>query len=321
MILNSTYSYSSGVCNSLFPTGVAISGTGVSLSRGMSWDCNGGVQTSFTDENNQVVATDYTSKGADPFYRPKGTIDQIGNETYYTYQPNPESQSPPMVESTLSFGNSVVDHRTYMDNLYRPLDKQTLQAPGSSTLDTVSFTYDNTGRLYSTSMPCTGTWVATCPTTPATTQTYDALSRPLLTTDGGNGTVQYTYTANTAFDVLKTVGPTQTFKKQLEYDGIGRLTSVCEITSAAGSGSCGQSTSATGFLTKYTYGTNLVTVTQNAQPNAIGGTQTRTYAYDGVGVLHRRRILSGGQALLLTRTIPIRVEHVLVLIRAISSSA
>jgi RHS repeat-associated protein len=67
------------------------------------------------------------------------------------------------------------------------------------------------------------------------------------------------------------------------------LTSVCEITSASGSGAgaCGQSNPQTGLLTKYTYDAlgNLLTVTQNAQPGAIGGTQTRTYAYDGLSRL------------------------------------
>ena len=55
----------------------------------------------------------------------------------------------------------------------------------------------------------------------------------------------------------------------------------------AGSGSCGQSNSKTGFLTKYTNDGlgRLLTVTQNAQPGALGGTQTRAYAYDGLGRL------------------------------------
>jgi len=249
----------------------------------MSYDCNGGVETSITDENGQKVTFDYTANGADPFYRVKGTIDQIENETFYNYQPNSQS-SPGMAEASLSFNNgqSIVDRRTYMDGLGHPLVDQTLQGPGSSTLDTVSYTYDLNGRPYSTSTPCTGTFATLCATTPATTQTYDALNRPLLKTDGGGGTVQYVYTGR---DVLRTTGPSQNFKTQFEYDGIGRLTSVCEITSAAGSGACGQSSPATGYLTKYTYSPNLLTVTQNWQPGAIGGQQTRAYAYDGLGRL------------------------------------
>jgi len=91
--------------------------------------------------------------------------------------------------------------------------------------------------------------------------------------------------------VLQTLGPApsgeNTKKKQLEYDGLGRLTSVCEITSVSGSGSCVQSSgSPIGFWTKYSYDTlgNLTGVTQNAQASA-GSQQSRTFAYDMLGRL------------------------------------
>jgi YD repeat-containing protein len=67
----------------------------------------------------------------------------------------------------------------------------------------------------------------------------------------------------------------------MQYDGAGRLTSVCEILSSGGS-SCGQNTTASGYLTTYTYGVpsggvSQFTVTQ--------GVQTRTYISDGLGRL------------------------------------
>jgi RHS repeat-associated protein len=81
---------------------------------------------------------------------------------------------------------------------------------------------------------------------------------------------------------------THTKRKQLEFDGLGRLSSVCEITAGANSGSCGQDTAQTGYRTAYAYDTapnvNSLTVTQNGQPS--GGTlQTRTYIYDMLGRL------------------------------------
>ena len=54
---------------------------------------------------------------------------------------------------------------------------------------------------------------------------------------------------------------------------------MCELSSASGSGTCGQTTSQTGFWTKYTYDllNNLTGVVQNAQSSSH---QTRTYQYD-----------------------------------------
>ena len=71
-------------------------------------------------------------------------------------------------------------------------------------------------------------------------------------------------------------------QKQFEYDSLGRLTSVCEVTTLTGGGTCGQTTTATGYWTKYTYDAigDLTGVTQNAQSSSA---QSRTYAYDDLG--------------------------------------
>lgn len=96
--------------------------------------------------------------------------------------------------------------------------------------------------------------------------------------------MKYTYSAN---DVTVEIGPAATGeivkRRQLEYDGPGRLKSVCELTTAAGSGTCAQNGSPTGFFTSYSYDVldNITGVTQ--------GTQTRTYAYDGLGRMTSER--------------------------------
>jgi len=181
-------------------------------------------------------------------------------------------------------GNSLSEDIQYKDGLGRTYVDQHRPTPNSSTLDSISYTYDGNGRPYSVSMPCSVSYAQTCSTS-KTTQTYDALSRPLVTADGGGGTVSYFYSNN---DVYVTIGPNpsgeNTKRRQLEYDSLGRLTSVCEITSLAGSGTCGQNSSQTGYWTKYSYNPlgQITGVNQNAQ---LSTTQARSYAYDLMGRL------------------------------------
>jgi YD repeat-containing protein len=172
-------------------------------------------------------------------------------------------------ESTLNFNGttSTVDTLTALDGLGRGHVTQRRQAQGGSNYDSVETDYDHEGRPSKVSMPYTGTAGQAAGAT-FTVTSYDALGRPLTVTD-----------------VLVAVGGGQSFTKQLEYDGLGRLTSVCEITSASGigAGNCGQSALQKGFWTKYTYDVlnDILTVTQNAQSTI--SYQTRTYAYDGLG--------------------------------------
>jgi hypothetical protein len=248
------------------------------------------VPTSATDANGKTTTFNYVeSAAADPYYRPRNVIDAAGNTTYYTY-------TPTTFESALTFngGASTVDVLATFDGMGHQLLQQQRQAPGSSNFDTIQYTYDLNGRPYTTIMPCTATAGSGC-STPVTTQLYDALNRPTSVTDGGSGKVSYMYipTAST-YDVTVTTGPAPTNEntksRQLEYDALGRVTSVCEITSATGSGSCAQGSPTTGYWTKYAYDTTTVnsinyyrtTVTQNAQSSP---TQTRVYLYDGLNRL------------------------------------
>jgi RHS repeat-associated protein len=267
-----TYVYGSGSCGNSFPTAI---NEPLSLSRSITWNCTGGVVTEVIDENGNSVTANYT----DPdFWRPKNALDQLNNQTNFSYS------GQTAVEASLNFnsGNSVSDSRTTVDGFGRTILTQRLQAPGATNYDTTENDYDNVGRPARSTMPFSATAGGTSSAAPGVATAYDVLNRPLTVIDADGGTVSYTYINN---DVLQKTSGTQTFQKQLEYDGLGRLTSVCEITAATGGGACGQSNSATGFLTKYTYDAlgRMLTVNQNAQPGAIGGTQTRTYVYDWAG--------------------------------------
>ena len=273
-----TYTY--GACGNSFPTSV---NEPLGLSRSIAWDCTGGVVTSVTDENSKTSSVTYNDSY---YWRPGIQTDALGNQTTFYYQPNPTYPAPTEVAKFMTFnnGNSVVSDIQYKDGLGRTYVDQHWQSPNSSTLDTVSYAYDANGRPNSVSMPCAVGYTNTC-STPKTTQTYDALNRPLVITDGGGGTVTNTYLQN---DVLVSVTPApsgeNSKQRQLEYDSLGRLTSVCEITTLPGSGACGQTNTKTGYWTKYTYNAlgQITGVTQNAQTSS---TQTRAYFYDFIGRL------------------------------------
>ena len=271
-----TYEYpdATSTCGNAFPTKVDEP---LGLSTNMTWNCAGGVQVSATDENGQIVSAMWND--AD-FWRPASSADQASNVTNFSYP------SPTTMESSMPFNGttSIVDILKTLDSLGRVQITQQREAPSSSNFDSLETDYDAVGRPSRSTVPYVGAANSTNGSVPATTQTYDALNRPLVTTDGGGGTVTLTYIGN---DVLQSIGPPSTGenpkRKQSEYNSIGQLTSVCEITGASGSGTCGQTAAATGYWTQYTYDVlgDLLTVHQNAQPGAQ--VQPRTYTYDDLG--------------------------------------
>jgi len=287
---STTYSYNnSGIpspsCGNSFPTTISPP---LSLSTTLAWDCNGGVSTSTTDPNNQTSTVYYAQTSSygtpDPnFWRPYAKTDQLTNVTTISY---PDNTNDTVIEGAMLFNsnNSVTDVRLKFDSFGRPILNEVKEAPTSSTYDSTQTDYDLFGRASKTYMPFTNTNDSTCSgTCPGATNAYDALGRPLTITDGGGGTITLTYMKN---DVLQVIGPApsgeHTKQKQFEYDGLGRLISVCEITSVTGSGTCNQTgspTKPTGFYTVYSYDVlgNLIGVTQNAQSSS---TQSRTYGYD-----------------------------------------
>jgi RHS repeat-associated protein len=269
------YSYGSGSCGNSFPTLISEP---LSLSRTITYNCTGAVQASVLDENGQTSLTAYAT---DPyFWRPNSATDQSGAQTTFTYTGQTQ------VESTLPVvsGTSAKDVVSIRDSRGRPSLSQVRQTPGGSMFDTTETDYDAVGRPYKTTLPFGAALGQTNATAPGLITTYDALGRSVSTTDSGNGTVTNAFSQNDAL-VVRGPAPTGENSKQhqSEYDGLGRLASVCEITSSSGSGICGQTNSKTGFWTKYGYDAlgDLTGVTQNAQ--TTGSTQSRSFAYDLLG--------------------------------------
>jgi RHS repeat-associated protein len=256
-----------GACNNSFPTYVQLP---MNLHRSATWDCTGAVQKSSTDENTATAGTGY---GDSNFWRPTSSTDQLSNVTSISYP------SSTQVESVLPVvaGTSVVDMLSTTDLLGRRFVSQQRQAPGSGNFDSTQVTYNSSGRVASEVLPyqAGGGQGATNPH--GVSILYDGIGRPLSKSDSGNGSIIYNYNYN---DVLEDAGPSS---KQIEYDALGRISSVCEIVSAAnGGGTCGQNKPQTGIWTKYSYDPlgDLLTVQQNAQGSPV---QTRSFTYDELG--------------------------------------
>ncbi len=276
-----TFNYpdATSTCGNAFPTSVTLPITSPQLTRSMAWNCTGAVELTGTDENGKTTTTAYSDAY---FWRPASVTDPSNAVTNLTYV------SPTRTETALTFnaGSSALDRVVTLDGLGRPILNQTRQAPGSSNFDSVETDYDSVGRAYRVTLPYVGTLgQKASPAAPGTTTTFDALGRPLTVSDSGGGSTTYSYAQN---DILVTSNPAptgeNTKRRQLEFDGLGELTSVCELTGAAGSGACAQTVSQTGYWTRYAYDAqgNLSGVTQNAQS---GSTQSRTYSYDWMGRL------------------------------------
>jgi RHS repeat-associated protein len=265
-------------CGNSFPTSITEP---LSLSRSMTWNCTGGVLTSATDDNGKTTTISYVSAF---FWRPGSVQDPAGATNTFHY--NQQSSA----ESVMSFnsGASAVDVLTTFDSLGRTHLQQTRESPASANYDTIETDYDSLGRPNRISLPFVSSVGAGSSTAPGAFSVYDALNRVTQVTDSGGGTTTTSYSQN---DALVTVGPApageNTKRRQLQYDSLGRLTSVCEMTSATGSGTCGQTTAQTGYWAKYAYNASgsSLTVTQNAQA-AAASQQTRSYVFDLLGRLN-----------------------------------
>jgi YD repeat-containing protein len=220
-----------------------------------------GQLTSSTDQNGQTTSYKYGLNG-DLLDR-LGEIDYPeGGKTTYTYQ---DSYPPSVTSKGWRDANSAdnIISKTIMDGLGHVTQTQ-LQSASEGTVY-VDSTYDGLGRLLTVSNPhlsspspsdgttCYGVWSANnC------VNGYDALGHPLNITHPDNSVLSYSYKAR-ATQVVDEGNGTGNVTRITQSDALGRLQSVCEVTSVSQQGSdsspaaCGQDIAGTGFLTSYQY--------------------------------------------------------------------
>jgi len=259
-----------GGCNGLLETSRSLHvATNDILTEAKTWDCEGPLVLSTTDVNNNPTARSY-----DALFRQSSFTDPLLLQTTTTY-------TATSVTTSNSFASSVSNVTTTRDAIGRQIRTQKQQAPSSTNYDTVSNSYGFNGTQWQvgTSVPCVQTVGTPCANNFAQS-TVDLLGRAIQSVDtNGSGATSYVYSKN---DVLMTIGPApageHTQSKQTEYDGLGRVKSLCQILVTGGS-SCGQATAASGYLTSYTYNT----FAGGTSTTLTRGSQTRTFTYDAIG--------------------------------------
>jgi RHS repeat-associated protein len=285
-----------------FTTGATLPSTpsGIALTQGAAYDSNTGVPTSSTDPNGfQTVTTAF-----DPLNRPQQINYPDGGHAYLTYNPNYI-----IVQQAIDSSGARVDSRTHFDP-YGRTDRHA-QANGqvTNTWYQVDVCFDANGNASFQSLPYQGVgWdpAKHCSGTGDST-TYDALGRVTRVTHADGSYAQYSYHGRaTQFTDENGVS------RIMQVDGLGRTTTVCEISAAPMSGdspaACNLDIAGAGFPTQYQYSTNnTTTILQGAQtrvmqtdwlgrvislrePEVAGGTTPTafTYTYNSTGLLVTR---------------------------------
>jgi len=253
---------------------------------------------SVKDENDIQAGRSGTTFTYDLFQRPLTINYPDGGQTTNCYSHNSNlpcytTTLPPFsTESRLISGSTTMNTKTLLDSYGRVVETQLTSDPDCSSGDKTDTSYDVFGRVQSVSNPyCT----TSDPSYGITTYNYDALGRTTQVTNPDNSTVLTTHTGR-ATQVQDQGNGTQRVQRISQTDALGRLVSLCEVSSASliGSGgtpgACGQDIAGTGFLTSYQYDAldNLTTV-------SMSGLNPRTFAYDSLSRLTRATNPESGQ--------------------------
>ena len=268
-----------GACGNSLPTEVDLP---LSLTTYLTWDanCYGAVITSLKDFNGNP--TSYTYADAN-YWRRTGVSFPDGGATTYTFNTSTSTPWSVNQSSKKDTSNNVVS-AAIMDGFGRVQSAQLTSDPNGTAQ--VVTTFDNLGRVASVTNPY---YTTADPTYGLTQYIYDALGRWKTLSNPDNTQIQFSYSGSAAQlqDEGNNTGGTTHINKVFQYDGQGRLASVCEVSSTTQQGgsnnvptACGQDIPASGFLTSYGYDalSRLTSVNQ-------AGLGSRTYAYDDLSRL------------------------------------
>ena len=246
-----------------------------------------------SNPNSSTIVTTYgyqSSAGtADPFWRVSSVTDPLGNKVWKSY-------TATSLNSSFSFNSSIDNTTVTTDGYGRAIRTQTQQGPSASNYDTVSTAYgwSTNYNTVATSQPCSATVGGSCST--VHTNYMDPLGRLYQESTTSNETLTHTYTQNDDLAVLTPApsGENSAGKQvQKQFDGLGRLTSSCEISSTVGGNAlCNQNTNTTakgiGTTTSYTSAAGSQTV------SFTRGSQTRSQTVDGLGRVTSSTTPEGG---------------------------
>ena len=180
---------------------------GITHQSASSWDIGSGIKKTDTDMNSNITSYTY-----DVMLRPASVNSPDGGIITAAYSLT--SSSPYTSVSILHATGSTITQATYLDPYGRPQETSTTDSPSPDLVDTA---YDGNGNVYSISNPYrSGTPLYTY-------YYYDGLGRNTSATETDGSSISDTYSGNTDVHIDEA-----SHKRELIYDGVGRVSTVWE---------------------------------------------------------------------------------------------
>ncbi|HEY1578784.1 MAG TPA: RHS repeat-associated core domain-containing protein [Terracidiphilus sp.] len=244
------------------------------------YDFNSGQLTTSTDPNGAITTYLYN----DPLVRPTLIVYPDLGQTSYTYNDSSYSSTAntPNVTATKKITSTTNEVTVAASDGIGHTVRTLLTSDPNGTVYTDT-SIDGMGRVRTVSTPY---YTTSDQTYGITTYTYDALGRITLVQHPDGSSASTTYSGRATMTADEGNG-TRSVQRIAQSDGLDRLKSVCEVTTATlpvGSSptptACGLDIGATGFVTTYSYDTldNLISASQ-------GNLNARTFAYDSLSRL------------------------------------